>query len=281
MVALAAGLITGGFAAWAYYDDFFRPLAHGFGLWITLLALLSADQRPRRAVVRACLALAAAVIAFYVGKKVMYGIDYPGMPSSINISVLTEWLILGVVAGATLGWAFSWAGRPGRTGALGTAAVIGLLVADAYRRSSNYHAEAPVVVAFTLLAVVPAVITPKSKRGRTRWRSCRSNDRPPEDGGQELHVPALPHGVDVVLAAEFVEHPAEVHPSQAIRLVRIPGGHDLDCTTEVALRLGEGRHGGQTRRLAPRRAGQVDPGHRRVNRRAEVRQQSIGGALAP
>jgi hypothetical protein len=152
VAALAAGLITGGFAAWAYYDDRFRPLAHSFGLWIALLALLSAGQRPRRAVVHACLALVAAVIAFYVGKKVMYGIDYPGMPYSVNISVLTGWLLLAVVAGATLGWAFSWAGRPGRTGALGTAAVIGLLVADAYRRSSNYHAEAPVVVAFTLLA---------------------------------------------------------------------------------------------------------------------------------
>src|SRR5947209_4356551 len=86
VVALAAGLITGGFAAWAYYDDRFRPLAHSFGLWIALLAMLSAGQRPRRAVVHACLALGAAVIAFYLGKKVMYGIDYPGMPYSVNIS---------------------------------------------------------------------------------------------------------------------------------------------------------------------------------------------------
>jgi hypothetical protein len=186
-VALAAGLITGGFAAWAYYDDLFRPLAHGFGLWITLLALLSAGQRPRRAVVRACHALAAAVIAFYVGKKVMYGIDYPGMPYSINISVLTEWLFLAVVAGATLGWTFSWAGRPGRTGALGTAAVIGLLVADAYRRSSNYHAEAPVVVAFPLLAAVAVLAWPSARRASSpswpaspfpsRWSASSSSQR--------------------------------------------------------------------------------------------------------
>jgi Family of unknown function (DUF6518) len=167
VAALAAGLITGGFAAWAYYDDRLRPLAHSFGLWIALLALLSAGRRPRRAVVHACAALVAAVIAFYVGKKVVYSIDYPGMPYLLNIPVLTEWLLLAVVAGATLGWAFSWAGRPGRAGAPGTAAVIGLLVADAYRRSSHYHAEASVVVAFTLLATlavlcVAVLSTPRS-----------------------------------------------------------------------------------------------------------------------
>ena len=154
VMALAAGLVTGGFAAWAYYDDRFRPLAHSFGLWIAMLALLSAGQRPRRAILHACLALAAAVTAFEVGKKVMYGIDYPGMPYSINVAVLTEWLVLAAVTGVGLGWAFSWAGRPGRAGALGTAAAVGLLVADAYRRSNDYATEAPVLVTFTILAVV-------------------------------------------------------------------------------------------------------------------------------
>jgi Family of unknown function (DUF6518) len=153
VVGLSAGLLTGGFAAWAYYDDRFRPLAHTFGLWIAMLALLCAGQRPRRAIVHACLALAAAVAAFYVGKQVMYGIEYPGMPYSINVSELTEWLVLAVIAGAALGWVFSWAGRPGPAGALATAAAVGLLIADAYRRSSN-PAEAPVVLAFAILAIV-------------------------------------------------------------------------------------------------------------------------------
>jgi uncharacterized membrane protein (UPF0136 family) len=165
VVALAAGMVTGAFAAWAYYDDRFHPMAHSFGLWIGLVALLSARQPPRRAMVPACLALAAAVVTFYVGKEVMYGINYPGMPYSISLSVLMEWLVLAVIAGVLLGWAFSWAGRPARAGALGTAAVIGLLLADAYRRSSTYPAEAPVVVAFATLFVVAVLfVTVRSWR---------------------------------------------------------------------------------------------------------------------
>ena len=97
-VGVLASAVTGGFAAWAYYDDIFRPLSHSFGLWIALLALLSAGQPARRAIAHSGLALAAAVVVFYVGKKILYGIDYPGMPYSINASELVEWLVLSVVA---------------------------------------------------------------------------------------------------------------------------------------------------------------------------------------
>ena len=153
LVAVAAGGLTGGFAAWAYYDGWFRPLAHTFGLWIAAVALLSAGQRPRRAVVQAVVALAAAVVAFYVGKKVMYGINYPGMPYSVNASDLVEWLLLAAVAGALLGWVFSWGGRPGTVGAIGTASAVGLLIADAYRRSAGYPWELSAVVVVAGLAV--------------------------------------------------------------------------------------------------------------------------------
>lgn len=164
-VGVAAGLLTGGFAAWAYYDDRFRPLAHGFGLWITAVALVSAGQPARRAVVQAFGTLATAVVAFYVGKKIMYRIDYPGMPYSINVSELVEWLVLAAVAGVALGWVFSWAGRAGLAGGLGTAAAVGLLLADAYRRSTSYPAEQPVVVAFAVIGIAAVLaVTVRSWR---------------------------------------------------------------------------------------------------------------------
>ncbi|SDY29848.1 hypothetical protein SAMN05661080_02991 [Modestobacter sp. DSM 44400] len=152
--ALAGGLATGSFGAWAYHDDLLRPLAHRFGLWVLLVALLSARQPARTAIARSVLGLATAVLAFYVGKQVMYGIDYPGMPYALNFSVIAEWLVLAAVAGSLLGWAFHSIGRDGRRGAPATAAAVGLLVADAFRRSTNYATDGRVLVPFAALAVV-------------------------------------------------------------------------------------------------------------------------------
>jgi hypothetical protein len=153
VLAVAGGLLTGGFAAWAYYGDTVRPLAHTFGLWIAVLALLSARHLAREAVLQSVLALATAVVTFYVGKDVMYGIEYPGAPYSVNLQQLVQWLVLAVVAGSLLGWAFHRIGRPGRAGALATAAAVGLLAADAYRRSSNYPEDGAVLVGFAALAI--------------------------------------------------------------------------------------------------------------------------------
>jgi hypothetical protein len=158
VLAVGAGLVTGGFAAWASYTDPVRPLAHTFLLWTALLVLTSAGAPARRAVVRAVLALATAVPAFYVGKQVVHGVRHPGMPYALNASELVEWLALAVVAGTLLGWVFCRVGRPGPAGALAAAAAIGLLVADAYRRSAGRPDEGAVVWTVAVLAAVAVLV---------------------------------------------------------------------------------------------------------------------------
>jgi hypothetical protein len=153
VLSFVGGLLTGSFAAWAYYGDTFRPLAHTFGLWITLVVLLSARRPVVDAVVRSVLALATAVLAFYIGKQVMYGIEYPGSPYSLNGEVIAEWLVLAAVAGCLFGWLFCRVGRDGWAGAAATAAGVGLLVGDAFRRSWNYGDQGAVVPAVTVVGV--------------------------------------------------------------------------------------------------------------------------------
>ena len=173
VTAILAGTLTGGFAAWAYYDAFFRPLSHTFGLWILTVALLSARQSRPKAIAASCLALLAAVVSFYVGKQVMYGIRYPGMPYELNSTQLTAWGVLAIVAGVALGAVFAGIGTTGHRGAIATAAAIGLLAADAYRRANNYSSDGIVVISFGVLAVaavlVLAVRTPRQLLQITAW----------------------------------------------------------------------------------------------------------------
>lgn len=173
VIAVLAGVLTGAFAAWAYYDDFFGPLSHTFGLWILTVALLSARRSPPSAITASCLALLAAVAAFYVGKKVMYGIRYPGMPYALNIDQLREWGVLAVIAGAVLGVVFAGIGAAGRRGSVATAAAVGLLLADAYRRADNYSSDRVVVIGFAVLAVIAvlavAVRTPRQLLEIAAW----------------------------------------------------------------------------------------------------------------
>lgn len=153
LAAAAGGLVTGGFAAWAYYGETFRELSHTFGLWILLVVMVSARRPWRAAVAASVTGLAVAVVAFYVGKDVMYAVEYPGMPYAVNTEVLVEWLVLAAVAGSLLGGAASRIGRPGRWGTLATAGAVGLLVADALRRSLGYSPD-PAVVGLAVVAVL-------------------------------------------------------------------------------------------------------------------------------
>lgn len=113
------------------------------------------------------------MVAFYVGKKVMYGTRYPGMPYQLNTTQLTEWGVLALIAGVVLGAVFAGIGTTGHRGAIATAAAIGLLAADAYRRADNYASDGLVVISFAVLAVatvlVVAVRTPRQLLQITAW----------------------------------------------------------------------------------------------------------------
>ncbi|MEV4601723.1 hypothetical protein AB0K15_30510 [Amycolatopsis sp. NPDC049253] len=149
----AAGLLSGAFAAFAYYNEGLRLLAHAFVLWIVLVVAVSAGRGPRRAYVRTVAALLPAVVAFYVGKKVMYGLKYPGMPYSIDTQTVVLWCFLAVLAG-TLGLAFRFVGAPTRAGTLATAAAVGLLLADAAREWLHRGSAALAVATLLALGVV-------------------------------------------------------------------------------------------------------------------------------
>jgi hypothetical protein len=138
LVAIAGGLLTGGFAAAASYVDLLNPLAHAFALWIVLVALVSARQTWRVAALRSGAGLVAAVLSFYVGKKVVYDDRY-SPPLLWNGDEVVEWLALAVLAGGLLGWAFHRIGRSGRAGALSTGAAIALVIGDAGRRLWSWH----------------------------------------------------------------------------------------------------------------------------------------------
>ncbi|SDG24735.1 hypothetical protein [Klenkia brasiliensis] len=163
--AALGGLLSGGFAAWAYYDDLFRELSHTFGLWILLVVLVSARRPWRPAVLASTTGLAVAVAAFYIGKDLMYALEYPGMPYAVNLTVLAQWLVLAGIAGPLLGWVFSHVGRVDLPGTGATAAAVGLLVADAARRTTTHSADPAVLL---LGAVAVAVVLVLGIRTRTQ-----------------------------------------------------------------------------------------------------------------
>lgn len=169
LVALV-GTTSGFIGAYCYYDDLLRPLAHALGIWIMLVAAVSARQTLRRAVLRSTIALLSAVVAFYIGLKIIYGIRYPNYPYSINIEELGLWCLLALVTGTALGWAFHRIGHPGWPGAIATAAAIGLLLADGARRGSAYPAEVPVLLIFAVVAITVVLVradTTRSQASRT------------------------------------------------------------------------------------------------------------------
>ncbi|WP_143267840.1 DUF6518 family protein [Amycolatopsis alba] len=190
MVAFVAGAASGALGAYAYYSEALRPLAHSFTIWIVLIVAVVPGLPRRRAVVRAVCALVAAVLAFYVGKAVMYSIKYAGMPYTIDLSKLVLWCGLAVAGGVVAGFLFEALGRTDRRGTVATAAVLGLLVADLVRRSDRFGVETLLVA--TVIAIVFVA-----------WRGIRSPRQ-----AAKVALAAVPMGLlgfVIVSAPDFFE----------------------------------------------------------------------------
>ncbi len=187
-----AGAVSGAFGAYCYYDALLRPLAHTVGLWVLLAVVVAARRPARSAVLRTTVALLAAVLAFYVGLQVVYGIRYPGLPYALNVEQIGLWCLIAVVAGAGLGLAFHRVGDDGWPGAVASAAAVGILVADMLRRVLSYPDAAPVVVTLTVIAV--GIVLVLTGHGRTALARAAL-----------LVVPGVAVGYVLVSAPDIVE----------------------------------------------------------------------------
>jgi hypothetical protein len=148
---------------YAYYNDPWRPLAHILGPWVAL-AVAVAFRRPLVLAISASVAsLAVAVVTFYVGLKVGHDIRWVGTASVMPVSWgdIQLWLLLAAVAGAILGLLGAIAARPDWRGAAATAAPLGLLVGDAYRRLSGWGMDvavgADIVLAIALFVAATRI----------------------------------------------------------------------------------------------------------------------------
>jgi hypothetical protein len=152
LVALA-GVAAGSIASYSYYHDLLRPLAHLISPWILFAAVVSARRSAVHAMLGSVAGLVCGVLAFFVGKQVMYSIRYSGFPYEINIHVVALWCILAIVGGAALGLAFHRMGGRGWIAATATAGAGGLVLADYYRRTAHDMSGSIVPIIFTTIAL--------------------------------------------------------------------------------------------------------------------------------
>jgi hypothetical protein len=83
LVALA-GAAAGSVASYSYYHDLLRPLAHLISPWILFAAAVSARRSAVHAMLGSVVGLVCGVLAFFVGRQVIYSIRYSGSPYEIN-----------------------------------------------------------------------------------------------------------------------------------------------------------------------------------------------------
>ena len=163
--ALAA-VGVGAFGAFSYYGDtILRPFAHTFGIWILLVAVVSARQTPLRGALHGGVALLIGAFAFFYAKQIYYDILYPGpgFPYRVHPIELFFWGVLGLVGGAVLGVIASRIGQPGWLAAAASALLMGLLLADAYHWYSTWSQDLPMAAAIAGVIVIAAL-------GRRTWQ---------------------------------------------------------------------------------------------------------------
>ncbi|WP_277681416.1 hypothetical protein [Saccharomonospora azurea] len=145
------GLLTGAFAAVAYYSFPLRSLAHTFGVWIVLSAMVAKGNKPIPACKRVSIALLAAVFAFYVGKGLTYSVLYSGTTYPVHVFDLVVWSGLAVAAGAALGLSLRFVGDRDWRGTIATASAIGLAWGDVIRRIGFDLGDDLALTLFTVL----------------------------------------------------------------------------------------------------------------------------------
>lgn len=163
--ALAA-VAVGVFGAICYYGDtILRPFAHTFGIWILLVAVVSARQTLLRGAIRGGVALLISVVSFFYGKQIYYDMLYPGpgFPYRVQPAELLFWGGLGLVGGAVLGIVASRIGPPGWAPAAAGALLMGLLLADAYHWYHTWDQDLPMAFALAGIVVIGAL-------GHRSWR---------------------------------------------------------------------------------------------------------------
>jgi hypothetical protein len=177
---------------YAYYNGPWRPLAHTLGIWAVAASAVGFRRPPAVAIGASVAFLAAGVVTFYVGLKVGHDIRWAGTDSAMSIHwhSIQLWLVLAALAGIVFGLLGSFAARRDWKGAAATAAVMGLLVADAYRRFSTWGLDVAVIV--DVLAALAVFMI-----------ACRYNKRPLLTLSLTIATGVL--GLLVVSAPDFIE----------------------------------------------------------------------------
>ncbi|MCZ2815327.1 DUF6518 family protein [Modestobacter sp. VKM Ac-2984] len=193
LVAGTVGVAVAIAVVYAYYNDPWRPLAHSLGLWAVMASAVGFRRRLPLAVGASIASLATAVVTFYVGLKVGHDIRWAGSGSvmSVNWDRIGLWLVLAVLAGVAFGLLGSFAPHRDWKGAAATAALVGLLMADAYRRYSTWGGI-DVAVAVDVLAALAVFVI-----------ATRDNKRPLLTLGLTFATAAL--GLVAVSAPDFIE----------------------------------------------------------------------------